>query len=117
MKLYKWQEDEVNNHALTPKRALFCSPRTGKTLATVESLSRFINETPGAVRRVLVVSPLTYVSDWADALERFGPVERIYAKTSVEAREYVAAYNRDKKRKQSGVESIVISYGKLANNT
>ena len=117
MKLYKWQEDEVANHALTPKRALFCSPRTGKTLATVESLRRAVSESSDPIRRILVVSPVTFVSDWADALEQFGPVERIYAKSSVEAREYVAAYNRDKKRKLAGVESLVISYGKLANIT
>ncbi len=117
MNLYKWQSAEVANHALTPKRALFCSPRTGKTLATVESLRRVITETPDAIRRVVVVSPLTFVSNWADALEQFGPVERIYAKSAAEARDYFAAYNRDKKRKMSGVESVVISYGKLANIT
>jgi len=115
--LYPWQQKEVDEHALTPKRALFCSPRTGKTLATVESLAKAIAETPGGILRVLVVAPLTYVSDWADYLERFGPVERLYKKTSLEAHAFVAKYNKDKARKMSGVESIVISYEKLANIT
>jgi SNF2 family DNA or RNA helicase len=117
MNLYVWQKKEVEEHALTPKRALFCSPRTGKTLATIESLARAIAETPGGIRRVLVISPLTYVSDWADYLERFGPVERLYKKSAKGAHAFIADYNRSKTRKTGGVESIVISFERLANIT
>jgi SNF2 family DNA or RNA helicase len=115
--MYPWQKKEVEEHALTPKRALFCSPRTGKTLATIESLARYISESPEGVRRVLVVSPLTYVSDWADYLERFGPVERLYKKSAKDAHAFIADYNRSKTRKAGGVESIVISFERLANIT
>src|ERR1700678_224892 len=117
MNLYPWQKKEVEEHALTPKRALFCSPITGKTLATIESLRRAIAEKPGEIRRVLVVSPLTYVSDWADYLERFGPVERLYKKSAKDAHAFIADYNRSKTRKAGGVESIVISFERLANIT
>ena len=115
--LYPWQLKEVEEHALTPKRALFCSPRTGKTLATICSLSRHIEEGDKPVSRVLVVAPLTFVSNWADYLEEFGPVERLYAKTSKEAQEFIVNYNRSKLKKFGKVRSIVISYEKLANIT
>ncbi len=117
LQLYDWQLKEVEEHALTPKRALFCSPRTGKTLATICSLSRYIEEGASPVSRVLVVAPLTYVSNWADYLEEFGPVERLYAKTSKEAQEFIKNYNRMKGQKFGKVQSIVISFEKLANIT
>ena len=116
---YAWQTEEVANHAITPKRALFCSPRTGKTLGTLESLRRYIQEVcPGTPFRVLVVSPITFAVDWADYLEAMGLCERLYEGSSKDARDFTAEYNRDKKRKTAGnVESAVITYGMLGNVT
>src|SRR6266851_10365860 len=90
---HPWQSEEVANHALTPKRALFCSPRTGKTLGTLESLLKVISLLPnGAPYRILVVAPLTYVSDWADYLEKLGPCERLYQGNSNAAHEFIAKF-------------------------
>jgi len=42
--LRDWQEREAADHHDTPKRAMLCEPRTGKTLACIESLKRKQND-------------------------------------------------------------------------
>lgn len=116
MQRYEWQEREVRYHALDLRRAEFCSPRTGKTLATCDSLQEYmaqVPEGPMALRKILVVAPLTYVSDWGDYLERIVPgnVHRAYDLTSKEIKFKLTIL----RRKKNESHALIISYDKLAN--
>src|SRR6266702_3804602 len=88
---YAWQAEEAVTHALTPKRAMFCSPRTGKTLGALESLRLYIQARAlGTPFRILVVSHITFAVDWADYLQALGPCERLYSGSSADAREFAS---------------------------
>jgi SNF2 family DNA or RNA helicase len=60
--LREWQEREAAEHHNTPKRAMLCEPRTGKTLACIESLKRSAFGTGN----VLIIAPVSFASSWAD---------------------------------------------------
>jgi len=64
--LYPWQAKEVAEHGKDPKRALFVSPRLGKTRATAECMKLW------PVERFLVVCPLIVAPVWEDLLGKLG---------------------------------------------
>jgi hypothetical protein len=66
MNLYEWQAKEVAEHALDAKRAIFASPRTGKTLTAIESMYRAGRERP------IIVAPISVCPMWAAKLESRG---------------------------------------------
>jgi SNF2 family DNA or RNA helicase len=71
---YPHQDYEIKNFGRAPKRALFWSPRTGKTRAAIQSALE------ARVYDLLVIAPLSTCPQWATALEEHGlPVVRGYA--------------------------------------
>lgn len=90
-----WQTKEIADNALKPKRGLFCSPRTGKTLASETSLQ--VAAPALGLRRVLISCPLAVGPMWVRELTKlnFRVVEmfheelvaRAYALGKLEARQ------------------------------
>jgi SNF2 family DNA or RNA helicase len=64
--LYQWQAKEIAEHGMDRKRALFVSPRLGKTRCVAEQIPAW------NVDRTLVVAPLVVGPVWADALRSQG---------------------------------------------
>jgi len=67
--LYEWQTTELANYGGVPKRAIFASPRLGKTRLATEELSRLPDEPP---LRGLVVCPLVVAPQWENELDAAG---------------------------------------------
>jgi len=101
--LYPWQAAEVDHHALTPKRAIFASPRLGKTLAAIESLRRAVDA--HGYDRGLILAPKVVCPHWATQLEAAGfSVVRGYAKPSADLKVILA-------NRPAGL--LVLNYDKL----
>ena len=64
--LFEWQAKELEEHGNDYKRAIFASPRLGKSRVIVESLPLW------GARRVLVACPLIVAPQWAKWLESAG---------------------------------------------
>jgi hypothetical protein len=62
--LYPWQAAEIETNAQTPKRAIFASPRLGKTLVVLDSLDAMVD----SLHRVLVTAPLGVCPMWTRLL-------------------------------------------------
>ncbi len=62
----EWQDKEARENGHKPKRALFCSPRTGKTKATSKSML------VAGIQRPLIVAPLSVCPSWVAELEGIG---------------------------------------------
>jgi len=76
--LFPWQAKEIAEHAHDAKRAIFASPRLGKTRAAIESLRVAVP----LEARTLVVAPLVVAPYWAEQLEQAGyNVMRAYGMT------------------------------------
>ena len=63
---YPHQQKEVDTYGCQPRRALFWSPRTGKTRAAIESMIK------AGKTSAVVVTPLSTCPQWADLLEVYG---------------------------------------------
>lgn len=64
--LWAWQKAELERYANEPKRAIFASPRLGKSRVILESLPMWRAH---GVTRVLIVAPLIVCPQWARWLE------------------------------------------------
>lgn len=65
--LRAFQDDEITLYAHIAKRAIFASPRLGKTLIGILSMQK-----AGPFKRGLVVCPLIVASMWCDLLAGYG---------------------------------------------
>jgi hypothetical protein len=66
MELWPWQQNELDTHGMTPKRAIFAAPRLGKTLLTVKTIKSW------GLGRCLVACPLVVAPSWLAALTAEG---------------------------------------------
>ena len=70
--LWKWQADELADHGLEPKRAIFASPRLGKSRVAAEGLLA------AHEARSIVLAPLSVCPQWIDVLQSVLPQEPLY---------------------------------------
>src|SRR5580692_8652059 len=108
--LRPWQEREAAEHHNTPKRAMLCEPRTGKTLACIESLKRSTFGTGN----VLIIAPVSFASSWADQIEEaLGcKVLRGYGQPTAKLLEWLQVSRRNNRR-----TVCVLTYGQIWRST
>ena len=79
--LWDWQRQELDVHGNEPKRAVYASPRLGKSRVGAEGLRLFRSP------RNLVIAPLTVCPQWRDVLTPIvGPVQGLWGWSGVEVR-------------------------------
>jgi SNF2 family DNA or RNA helicase len=108
--LRDWQEREAADHHDTPKRAMLCEPRTGKTLACIESLKR----SKFASSSILIIAPVSFASSWADQVADALGCEVLRGYGQPTAKLYVQL----KLARQAGKRIVcVLTYGQIWRST
>lgn len=86
---YEWQTKEQADHGSAPKRAIFASPRTGKSLCSADGLKACGYPTG------VIVAPLTVTPQWDRLMTDMGSQTFCgYGVSAKKAREAIAALKR-----------------------